>query len=255
LRTDQFELHDRIERDHWWFVARRQILSQAIGACVPEGARVLDIGCGTGANIAVLGSRYDCVGIDTSEAALSYARAAYPHIRFVRASHPDQTPDLRGDAFLLSDVLEHIDDDIGFLESWCSLLSPGGHIFITVPASDVAWSPHDTNHGHRRRYTPERLRKVWENLDVVELTLTHFNTRLLPLVRWLRAFTAWRGSTVGEADTDLWVPPLPLNGILQRIFAGESPRLLRSMDRPGAPPAFRTGVSLFAALHIPKPAQ
>ena len=207
MQTDQFELHDRIERDHWWFVARRRILADAIEAHVPAGACLLDIGCGTGANIAGLGSRYECVGIDASESALSYARTAYPDIRFVRASHPGQTPDLRGDAFLLSDVLEHIDDDIGFLESWCSLLAPNGHVFITVPAADVAWSPHDTNHGHRRRYTPERLRKVWANLNVVELALTHFNTRLFPLVRWLRAYTAWRGSTVGEATRIFGCPP------------------------------------------------
>ncbi len=252
MRTDQFELHDRIERDHWWFVARRRILAETIEAHVPRGGRLVDVGCGTGANIARFGSRFDCTGIDASGAALCYARSAYPDIRFIEASHPRQTPGLRADAILLADVLEHIDDDIDFLQSWASVLSPGGHVFITVPAADVAWSPHDTGHGHRRRYTPESLRKRWAALNVVELVLTHFNSRLFPLVRFLRAYTAWRGITLGGADTDLWLPPLPVNGLLQKIFEGEGRHLLRATGRRYNTPPFKTGVSLFAVLQFPR---
>lgn len=252
MRTDQFELHDRIERDHWWFVARRRILAAAIRARVPAGATLIDIGCGTGANIAALGEGYRCIGIDAAESALSYARDAYPNIQFIRATGPDETSGLQADAFLLADVLEHIEDDSEFLSNWCRLLRPGGHLFITVPSSDVAWSPHDTNHGHHRRYTPERLSAVWETLETAEVTLMHFNSRLYPLVRALRAYTVWRGHTVGEADTDLWVPPFPLNGVLESIFAGERRSLVHAIEQ-GGPSPYRRGVSLLAALRVGVP--
>ena len=101
------------------------------------------------------------------------------------------------------------------------------------------------------RDTPESLRKRWAALNVVELVLTHFNSRLFPLVRFLRAYTAWRGVTLGGADTDLWLPPLPVNGLLQKIFEGEGRHLLRATGRRYNTPPFKTGVSLFAVLQFP----
>ena len=95
------------------------------------------------------------------------------------------------------------------------------------------------------------LRKRWAALNVVELVLTHFNSRLFPLVRFLRAYTAWRGVTLGGADTDLWLPPLPVNGLLQKIFEGEGRHLLRATGRRYNTPPFKTGVSLFAVLQFP----
>ena len=52
-------IYDRmaeIDGEHWWFVARRRIIDRLIREQVPlkSDARILEMGCGTGSNIALL---------------------------------------------------------------------------------------------------------------------------------------------------------------------------------------------------------
>jgi SAM-dependent methyltransferase len=51
------------------------------------------------------------------------------------------------------DVVEHIEDDIGFLRHLWDLLEPGGPLYLTVPAYNFLWSHEDAGGGHLRRYT------------------------------------------------------------------------------------------------------
>ncbi|MGH7556116.1 MAG: hypothetical protein ACREMQ_24195, partial [Longimicrobiales bacterium] len=57
---DLYELHAEHERAHWWFRARRGIV-KAVAERVLAGQRdplVVDVGCGTGANVAALAKTY-----------------------------------------------------------------------------------------------------------------------------------------------------------------------------------------------------
>jgi hypothetical protein len=51
------------------------------------------------------------------------------------------------------DVVEHIEDDIGFLRHLWDLLETGGMLYLTVPAYNFLWSLEDAEGGHFRRYT------------------------------------------------------------------------------------------------------
>ena len=55
------------------------------------------------------------------------------------------------------DVIEHIDDDIGFLRTLHGYLSDGGMAYATVPAYQWLWSDEDDTAGHFRRYTTASL--------------------------------------------------------------------------------------------------
>ena len=57
------------------------------------------------------------------------------------------------------DVIEHIEDDIGFLNHLWDLLVPGGMLYLTVPAYQLLWSQEDVEGGHFRRYTLSNLKK------------------------------------------------------------------------------------------------
>jgi 2-polyprenyl-3-methyl-5-hydroxy-6-metoxy-1,4-benzoquinol methylase len=57
------------------------------------------------------------------------------------------------------DVLEHIQDDEGFLRQVSELLAPGGRLYLTTPAYQALWSTEDQFAGHYRRYTLAALRK------------------------------------------------------------------------------------------------
>ena len=223
----------------------RSVLIQAIPL---ESKVVVDVGCGTGANIASLADQYECVGIDPSEVAVEHARRRFPDVTFLHGLGLEGLGDLaaRTDAFLLMDVLEHVEDDRKLLTEVVDSLRPGGHILITVPANMRLWSEHDVSHGHYRRYDPEMLRAVWEDLPVTELLVSHFNSRLYPIVRMLRVLSKRRGHAGGEEGSDLSMPLRPANAVLRRLFRGESRRLVRALDR--GTPGYRRGVSLVAVL-------
>jgi SAM-dependent methyltransferase len=239
-----------------------------------SGALVVDVGCGTGANLASLMAEYRCLGIDSSLEAVDLARRRFPEIRFICGFAPDGLGNAAEEAsvFLLMDVLEHVEDDFAMLSRLASS-RPGAHVLITVPANESLWSEHDVSFGHYRRYDQTRLEAVWSGLPVTPRLVSHINCRLYPAVRALRALSRVRGHSSGAAATDVMLPPPPVNRMLQRIFGGEAQRRLpsfmgaegvatagesvclrccaashvnayRALDRPRSPPTGTTHVRL-----------
>jgi hypothetical protein len=109
---------------------------------------------------------------------------------------------------------------------------------VTVPAYQWLWSGHDEINHHRRRYTQRSLRAVAERAGWQEVRGTHFNSLLLPAAILLRILDRFSRKTT-ESSLDLWVPPQPLNWLLER------PMLLEAalIGRGGRIPA---GLSLLA---------
>ncbi len=68
-------------------------------------------------------------------------------------------------------VLEHIEDDIGALDSMGRLVRPGGYIVLVTPAFPFAMSPVDIATGHVRRYTRRSMRAALTaaGLDIVDV--------------------------------------------------------------------------------------
>ena len=64
------------------------------------------------------------------------------------------------DCILYIDVLEHIEDDRGQMESAAQLVRPGGHIVVLSPAHQWLFSNFDRRIGHLRRYTKASLRSL-----------------------------------------------------------------------------------------------
>jgi SAM-dependent methyltransferase len=250
VQHEQFQLHADIEERHWWFVARRQILCRLVAEVLPPSpdALVIDVGCGTGGNIAALADRYRCVGIDTSAEAIELARGRFQQVQFIAGRAPADLGELAAQArlFLLTDVLEHIADDYAILSELLAAASPGCHFLLTVPADESLWSEHDESFGHYRRYDRARLEGVWAGLPVTTLLVSYFNSRLLPMVRLVRAWNRRRGRAAGRAGTDFWLPSRPANSLLTALFAGEAKRLIAAMHGRGR--AYQSGSSLVAVI-------
>jgi SAM-dependent methyltransferase len=198
MQSAQFQLHAEIEQRHWWFVARRRIMRQIVREVLPPSrdTTVLDVGCGTGGNIAALAEDYRCVGIDTSAEAVALATQRFPRAEFVCGQAPEYVASLMPDVrmVLLMDVLEHVPDDVGLLGSLARAAAPGTYFLITVPADPRLWSGHDVAFGHYRRYEPQGLRGVWSNLPLELCFTSFFNARLYPLVKLVRTLNRWRGA-------------------------------------------------------------
>ena len=256
MRDDIHALNHALEERHWWFRGRRRVMRAVVDAALPAagggdgGRAAIDVGCGSGANVAALPDRFFRVGIDPEPRAIELARTRHPAVEFRCGSAPDDVADLlpRADLVLLTDVLEHVPDDFRFLSALLAPLPAGAHLLVTVPADPRLWSPHDVAHHHYRRYERARFARVWAGLPVNVRLLSHFNTRLAPLVRAVRAagnrLGAGHGDDAGRGD--LRLPPAPANRVLEAVFAGEAARLVRAIDRPDA--RDRRGVSLIALL-------
>ena len=81
---------------------RRRILCRLVAEVLPPSpqAVIVDVGCGTGGNIAALADRYPCVGIDTSAEAIELARQRFPKVRFIAGRAPSDLGELAGQARL-----------------------------------------------------------------------------------------------------------------------------------------------------------
>jgi SAM-dependent methyltransferase len=215
------ELEDR----HWWFLARRRIVGSVISRLGPEaGWAILDAGCGTGGNLPMLATFGRVVGAehDPAAAAIATARGAAD---VVAGSLPDAMPFEAGrfDLVTMLDVLEHIDDDQASLGTVRSLLRPGGHLVLTVPAFPFLWGTHDREHHHKRRYLAPQLKARLEAAGLRVRWVSYYNTLLFPpvaLVRLVRK--ALPGGEAGaSAGQELALPPGPVNRLLETIFAFE----------------------------------
>ena len=210
---------------------------------------MVDIGCGTGANIGSLGTGYRGIGYDVSEEAVRHARERFPDATFVYGGVDERAAG--ADLFLLMDVLEHVERDDLLLGGAIERARPGAWIFITVPADPELWSEHDVSFGHVRRYTRETLRTLLEAFPLEIRLLCAYNSRLYPLALAVRRLARLRGRSMGPAGTDLVLPAAPVNAALRRILAGESGRLRRAFR--GSVEGYRRGLSLIAVARVVDP--
>jgi SAM-dependent methyltransferase len=188
--------------------------------------RICELGCGTGGNLASVADRHDVVGIECSPHALEYARRRLGS-RIIRGSLPDDVdlPPNSCDVVLLTDVLEHVEDDARSAATAMRLLKPGGIIVATVPAYQWLYTARDAQHHHFRRYSKQRFKLLWNGGDCETLLLSHYNSLLFMPAAAVR-LTSKLGLRRPEAS-DLTIPPRPLNDLLTRVMSSERNLLAR----------------------------
>ena len=237
-----FDRMAELDQDHWWFIARRRILSSVIEHVVkpPKKARVLEVGCGTGHNLKMLAQHGALEACELDDCARALAAK-----RLGREIKSARLPDLSMferdsyDIVALLDVLEHVPDDVASLKAILKRLKPGGALVLTVPANPWMWSAHDVAHHHFRRYSKAELNRVVREAGFEVQLLSFFNTLLFPLVAAARVI----GKVTRKESADDRLPGAAVNAALQKIFGLEA----RIVGR--APMPF--GVSLVAVLRRP----
>lgn len=229
-----------VEQRHWWFCARRIILDKLISDLpLPDNAQILEAGCGTGGNLAMLARHGRVFGMEADEHGLELS-AAKGGALIAAGRLPEDIPftDERFDLITLLDVLEHLDEDVAALSALRARLKPGGFLLVTVPAYPFLWSRHDELHHHKRRYVTRGLRGALQEAGLQVEYMSYFNTWLFPPVAAAR-LTGLDSKKSGA----LSVPNGFINAILTRIFASER-WLLGRISLPA-------GVSLLALARNP----
>jgi len=237
----------QIEQAHWWYVARRTIVFDLAlrRADALSRPRILDIGCGTGFNVAYLHSLgfTRVVGVDVAPEALEFCRSR--HLTALVQADATRAPFLDGtfDMILALDVIEHIEDDVAAIRGLAKLLAPGGVLLIFTPAFQFLWGHQDEISQHFRRYTAGELRSKIEEAGLHVDKLTYANAFLMPLV-WAGRLLHRRRGRSAAGMTENSMHPKWSNGLLQLIFAAERP-LLRVLNLP-------FGVSLLTLASKPR---
>lgn len=212
-----------IQDRHWWYEGRRQILATLIKRLhLPTGARILEAGCGPGANLKMLSRFGEVFAFEPDDFAISHCRensgiaAERLQTGFLPAPIPFNEPfDLVG-AF---DVIEHVEADSESLKALHTLTKPGGYALFTVPAYPFLWSQHDVVNHHKRRYLRSQFKKLLTEAGYTVEFISYYNSALFPLVVLVRFIK----KTLKVKDSpDETLPRYEvINQVLRLVFAAE----------------------------------
>ena len=217
---------------HWWYRARREVLRELIRRRIslPADARILEVGCGTGHNLPMLGAfgRIDAIEVDGAAREIASRRLGHAVMDAPLPRLPG-VPAHAYDLIAMLDVLEHVEEDRAALVSLAERLRPNGRILITVPAHPWMWSAHDEVNHHQRRYTRRTLAKTVADAGLRLEMLSWFNSLLFPLAAAARL----AGRVTGREDSDDKLPPAPVNRLFEALFGLERYAIGRVPFPPG----------------------
>lgn len=210
----------RLEKTHWWHVAKRKLVTEYIKKYSPgSNHTVLDAGCGTGALLSDLKIfTANLYGADLSNESIMFTQKRGIE-RIKRVDFEKNLPFRNNffDVITCLDVLEHVENDRGLLAEFERILKPGGCLYLTVPAYQFLWTYWDEVLGHKRRYRRSGLLKLFKSLNFSVKFETYFYSFLLPAVipfRYLKTI-------VNNNSSDFISFPSLLNKIMLLVCAVE----------------------------------
>lgn len=215
MNEQEYHRMRAVEDGSWWFVGKRFLVETLIRRAVPvgRGTRILDVGCGTGATLAMLAKLGDPVGSDVAPAALRLAAERKTALLCASDAQRLAFADGAFQVVTALDVIEHLDNPVGSLREMRRVCAPGGAVVITVPAHPFLWSDHDVALAHRRRYTTRLLREHVAAAGLqVERVSYGYAAFFLPALVLRRARRLCHGSRPPTAD--LGRTASPVNALL-----------------------------------------
>ena len=240
MQQHTYAIMRRVEESHWWFVGRRQIIRSFLERAVRQlrklktdrgdeaGIKILDVGCGTGANLELLAQFGEAEGVDVSSEALTFCRER--GLANVKQGAAEALPYVDGSFDLVTglDVVEHLDDDFAGLREMRRILTRDGRALLFVPAFMFLWGVQDDISNHRRRYTLPGLKRVLREAGFEIERATYANISFFAPILLGRLFMrATRLRPESENNITIGF----LNGALGKLLGAES-SLLRYLNFP-----------------------
>jgi ubiquinone/menaquinone biosynthesis C-methylase UbiE len=232
---EYISLYD-LEDDFWWFVGMREITAALLDPICAKGSKerlIVDVGCGTGANLEWL-KRYTApakiIGIDLMSDALTFCQhRGWQNLAQASATNlplADATVDLATSFDVLACPRGPNADEIALQEMY-RILRPGGIAFVRAAAYNWMRGEHDRATNSIRRFTLSGLSEKMTHSGFEILRTTYANSWLLPVAAMRRLVLERIGLHRGSD-----VKPLPpgaqwLNRALKNVLASEA-RLLKN---------------------------
>jgi SAM-dependent methyltransferase len=168
--------------EHFWVRRRFEVLQKLAGSLITEAKEMADVGCGHGILQRQVEEAYgrEVTGFDLNENGLKHNLSRFSRVCCYDILQRKSVLKECFDLLFLCDVLEHIADEDGFLQSLLFHLAPVGKLVVNVPAGDWAFSGYDRAAGHVRRYSANSFLETARRNGLEVLRWTYWGLPLLP---------------------------------------------------------------------------
>lgn len=225
-----YEKFFNMEKEHWWFQARKDIVLKLISLHIElkKNFKIMDIGCGTGMMLEEIKNKFSitAIGIDNSEEAVRFSKKRGLNIILSSAEKIEQNSESI-DLIMALDLIEHIENDIASLKEFNRVLKKNGYVLLTVPAFNCLTSAHDVINEHKRRYQLGELKNKVEEAGFKVIKISYYNSLLfLPIliVKVIKKITIDKHDHLKKEN-------YIVNAVLNKIFSSET-FLLKYFDLP-----------------------
>jgi len=175
------------------------------------GRTFVEVGCGSGMlSLRLLERGWTGLGMDFSEAALEQARInlsafiADGRYRLVTGNIFElEPPREKFDVGLSIMVMEHVEDDVGFVRKIAGFVRPGGIIIAGVPGRQDRWGVEDETVGHLRRYERRDLEKTLNRAGLTDLVVWSVGVPIVNLLFHFGNFFIRKSSELEKKERSL----------------------------------------------------
>ena len=215
-----YKLHIENEHEHWWYKARREIISSIISKFVFKNnkLKILDFGAGSGTNTIALSHYGEVYVYEKNKNALQHLKKKFEKISniFVLDTINEN---IFFDLIIASDVIEHIKNDDEVIEFFSKVLKNDGNILITVPAYNFLYTERDKVIGHFRRYNSNMLKKkINKYFKIIKLSYYNFFLFFLSIVHFVFLKLFKIKSLITSPEN---TPNSFFNNLFYKIFSSE----------------------------------
>ncbi len=209
-----YNVNFKVEDNSFWFKHRNNIIKKVIER-FPFKGNFADIGGGNGFQAKFISENFTSEKVILLEPGYQGCLNAKKrglenifNIPFQKFNFQQNNVDAVG----LFDVIEHIEDDVKFLNQLKLQLPSKSIIYITVPAHKYLWSDIDNNGGHFRRYNLEMIEAL-ANKSQVELVYFSYFFSYVPFITYFVKHLPYklRGkrnkTAILDSETELLLPP------------------------------------------------
>jgi SAM-dependent methyltransferase len=242
MQHDYYKEYYELERNHWWFIAREEILSNYIQQLIKReklpsaDLKILNVGCGPGRSSEYLSKFGQVTSIEYDEFCCKFA-SEKTGLEIINGSitalpFKNNTFDL----VCAFDVIEHVEDDQLAVNELKRVTKINALVLITVPAFMGLWSHHDVINHHFKRYKIREVNQLFDSKnDGNKVFYTYFNTFLfLPIYFFRKVSNLLK---LGEkrkgsgSDFEAFKPGI-INTILYKIMRFESSVINKKIKFP-----------------------
>lgn len=220
MNADEYSNLGRVEREHWYYAGKRQLVRAWIRRVAPlqPASLLLDCGAGTGLFAELMRAECRVRVLDDHAESLAILRTRFAADEIIEGSATRiPLPAATVDCVTVLDVLEHVADDRGAAAEILRVLRPGGIVVATVPAMMSLWGYWDEALHHQRRYDGRTLRALFPETAWELVHVNYTNVAVFPAVWAVRRWQRWRKPGTASRVEDL-LPPAWLNRLLQAVF-------------------------------------